>query len=70
MEAERDRISVAQDEHVARVCELRAVTREGMAARARSLALWHAELMKDGPGDAGERLTAAIVRDLIGEADA
>ena len=61
-EAERDRLYDAQDPLIARICELRAVTREGMAARARSLALWDAELMKDGPGDAGECFTAAIVR--------
>ena len=70
VEAERDRISAAQDPLVERICELRAVTREGQAARARSLALWDAELMKPGPGDTGTWLTAAIVRDLISEAGA
>ena len=64
-EAEQDRISEAQRELVTRMCDLRAATREGMAARAHSLALWDAELLKDGDGDAGTRLTAAIVRDLL-----
>ncbi len=45
--------------------ELRATTLEGHRARARSLALWDAELLKDGDGDFGECLTAAIVRDLL-----
>lgn len=67
-EAERERISAAQDPLVERMCELRAFTREGQAARARSLALWDAELMKPGPGDTGTWLTAAIVRDLISDA--
>ena len=65
-EAERWRVSAAQDQLVERMCELRAVTRAGQAARARSLALWDGELMKDGTGDTGALLTAAIVRDLIG----
>ena len=69
-EAERARLSDAQDPLVERMCELRAVTREGQAARARSLALWDAELMKPGPGDTGTWLTAAIVRDLIDETKA
>ena len=64
-ETEQERISEAQRVLVARMCDLQAVTREGMAARAHSLALWDAELMKDGPGDIGECLTAAIVRDLL-----
>ncbi len=64
-EAERDRLSAAQDPLVARMCELRATTREGQAARARSLALWNAELLKPGSGDTGTCLTAAIVRDLL-----
>jgi hypothetical protein len=65
-DAERDRITAAQASLVDRICELRAVTREGLAARASSLALWDGELMKDRERDVGERLTAAIVRDLIG----
>jgi hypothetical protein len=64
-EAEQERVSEAQRALVDRMCDLQAVTREGLAARAHSLALWDAELMKDGPGDIGECLTAAIVRDLL-----
>ena len=64
-EAERARLSEAQDPLVERMCELRAVTREGQAARARSLGLRDAGLMKPGPGDTGTWLTAAIVRDLL-----
>ena len=64
-EAERERLSDAQDPLVERMCELREVTREGQADRARSLALWDAELMKLGPGHTGTWLTAAIVRDLL-----
>ncbi len=62
---ERDRLSEAQQPFLDRICELRAITREGQAARARSYALWDAELMKDGTGDVGTFLTAAIVRDLL-----
>ena len=65
-DAERRRIRDAQEPLVDRMCELRAVTREGQVARARNLALWDAELMKDGTDDTGQCLTAAIVRDLIG----
>ena len=64
-DAERRRIADAQEPLVDRMCELRAVTREGQVARARSLALWDAELMKPGSGDTGQCLTQAIVRDLL-----
>ena len=64
-EAERERLSEAQEPLVERVCELEATTREGMAARARSLALWDAELMKPDRCFIGDRLTQAIVRDLL-----
>ena len=63
--AEQRRCFDAQDPLVDRMCELRAVTREGHAARAQSLALWDAELMKPDPHDTGELLRAAIVRDLL-----
>ena len=63
-EAERDRLSAAQEPLVERMCELRAVTREGHVARARSLALWDAELMKLQHDIAGQ-FTQAIVRDLL-----
>ena len=65
-EAEQARFAEAQHPLVDRMCELRAITREGQAARARSLALWDAELMKPGKVYTNDRLTAAIVRDLIG----
>lgn len=64
-DAEQERLSLAQAPLVARMCELRAVTREGQAARARSLALWDAELMKPGKVYTNDRLMAAIVRDLL-----
>ncbi len=64
-EAERDRLAAALEPFVDRMCELQAVTREGQAARARSLALWDAELMKPGKVYTNDRLTTAIVRDLL-----
>ena len=70
-EIEQGRIYDEQQPLVARMCELRAITREGQAARARSLATWHPELTWPGQsGDTGRRLTIAIVRDLIGGAAA
>ena len=65
-EMERERLSETQEPLVDRIGELEAITREGMAARARSLALWDAELMKPDRCFIGDRLTAAIVRDLTG----
>jgi hypothetical protein len=66
-DAEREGLRGAQWPLVGRMSELRAVTREGQAARARSLALWDGELLNQGrkDRDAGEELTAAIVRDLL-----
>ncbi len=64
-EAERDRLHNAQRPLVNRMCQLRAVTREGHAARARSYALWDAEMMKP-QHDIEGLFTQAIVRDLIG----
>ena len=63
-DAQRERISEAQEPLVDRICDLHAVTREGMAARARSLALWDGEMMKPQK-DTGGWLTQAIVRDLL-----
>ena len=63
-EAERDRLADAQEPLADRICELRAVTREGQVARARSLALWDAELMKPQADIIGQ-FTQAIVRDLL-----
>ena len=65
-ESEQRRCADAQYPLVDRMCELQATTLEGHRARARSLALWDAELFKAGEGDMGRCLTAAIVRDLIG----
>jgi hypothetical protein len=63
-EAERWRVACAQDPLVKRICELQAVTLEGQVARARSYALWDAELMK--PQDDIEGVfKQAIVRDLL-----
>ncbi len=64
-ETVRERLSDAQDPLVDRICDLRAVTREGQAARARSLALWAPDVVKEGGADPIARLTTAIVRDLI-----
>ena len=63
-DAQRERISEAQEPLVDRICDLHAVTREGMAARARGLALWDGEMMKPQK-DTGGWLTQAIVRDLL-----
>ncbi len=60
-ESERDRLSTAQGPIVARICELRGVTKAGQAARARSLALRNVELFKETwHEDTGDRLTAAM----------
>ena len=64
-DAERERLSEAQEPLVDRICDLHAVTREGMAARARTLALWDAELMKPDRVFIEDRLIQAIVRDLL-----
>ena len=64
-EVERDRLADAQEPLVDRMWKLQAVTREGQIARARSLALWDAELMKPGKAFTNDRLTQAIVRDLM-----
>ncbi len=66
-DAERERICEQQAPLVDRMCQLRAVTREGAVTRARSLVLWDKELMKERGEAAGERLTEAIVRDLVEE---
>ena len=63
-EAERERLYEAQQPLVDRICDVRAFTIEGQLARARSLALWDAELMKPQK-DTGGWFTQAIVRDLL-----
>ncbi len=66
-DAERARLVEAQRPLVAIMVDRKALTREGQAARARSLILWGPELMEEGPGDTAECLTYAVLRDLIGE---
>ena len=58
------RLSDAQEPLVNRICDLRAVTREGQVTRASSLALWDAEMMKPKDDIIGQ-FTQAIVRDLL-----
>ena len=66
-DAERERLCDAQAPFVDRMCELRALTREGQAARARSLVFWMPSLIKDNPsGCTDDRLMCAVLRDLIG----
>ena len=66
-DAERERLSDAQGPFVDRICELRALTREGQAARARSLVFWKPCLIKDNSGGCtDDRLIYAVLRDLIG----
>ena len=68
-EAERDRLLAAEKPFLDRMTELRAVTLEGQAARARSLVLWAPDLVSEGTtGDTIGLLTHAVLRDLIGEA--
>ncbi len=69
-DAERERIIRVQMPLVDRMTELRATTRAGQIARARSLVLWKPEMLEDGPGDFGECLASAIVRDLVAPAGA
>ena len=67
-EAGRDCLRDAQDPLLARMVELRATTREGMMARARSLILWDGEVMQeDGPlaEFTNTKLTRAVLRDLL-----
>ncbi len=66
-DAERGRLCEQQEPLVDRMCQLRAATREGTLARARSLVLWDKELMKERSEAPGERLIEAIVRDLVEE---
>ena len=55
---------------VDRMCELQAVTPEGMRARARSLMLYDDAVMVRRAIYTNDRLVAAVLRDLIGEAGA
>ncbi|MGI4795066.1 MAG: hypothetical protein ACRYG8_13525 [Janthinobacterium lividum] len=53
---------------VDRLCELQAVTIEGMRARARSLVLYDDAVMERHTIYTNDRIVAAVLRDLIGEA--
>lgn len=53
---------------VDRLCELRAATIEGMRARARSLVLYDDAVLERHTVYTNDRLVAAVLRDLIGEA--
>ncbi len=67
-DAERDRCSDEQEPLLARMCELRAITRAGQVARAHSLALWDGDLRRQAESGCNPTaaITYAIVRDLIG----
>ncbi len=66
-DAERECLRIAQEPLVDRICGQVAVTRDGQVARARSLALWEPDLLDDA-GETGQRITAAILRDLMSQA--
>ncbi|MGI4797488.1 MAG: hypothetical protein ACRYG8_26265 [Janthinobacterium lividum] len=53
---------------VDRLCELQAVTIEGMRARARSLVLYDDAVLERHTVYTNDRIVAAVLRDLIGEA--
>lgn len=65
IEAAEDLARDAQAPLLDRILSLRAATLEGAHAIARSLALWDAELLKDGTGDTGQLLTTALARSLV-----
>ncbi len=60
----------AQEPLLERIIALRATTPDGFKARARTLALWNQDAMRQiGPGHYLEdRMLAALLRDLVGEA--
>ncbi len=55
---------------VDRLCDLQAVTIQGMRARARSLVLYDDEVLERRTVYTNGRIVAAVLRDLIGEAGA
>ncbi len=55
---------------VDRLCEMQAITIEGMRARARSLVLYDDAVMERHSVYTNDRIVAAVLRDLIGEAGA
>ncbi len=70
-EAERARITDAQAPIVDAICARPPQTAAGAVAVAHSLALWDAELFRNGgpDGDTNERLVAVLVRGLTGRAE-
>jgi len=58
----------AQDPLLHRICDLRATTPEGRAARARTLLAWDKDPCWTHDGCWNSQLIGAIVRDLVGEA--
>ena len=59
-----DGVSEAQQPHVDRMCELQAVTLDGLQARAAALKLWEPALANvDHRDDTQSRMIAALVRD-------
>ncbi len=71
-EAEQDRIAAAQAPIVDAICAQPPRTAAGAAAVAHSLALWDAELFREGGPDGctNKRLVAVLVRGLTGRAAA
>ena len=58
----------AMDPLLQRICEMRATTRQGHAARARTLIAWEKDPCWTHDGCWNSQLIGAIVRDLVGEA--
>jgi len=59
-------LSAAQQPLLHRICDLRATTPEGRAARARTLTLWDKDPCWTHDGCWNSQLIGAIVRDLVG----
>ncbi len=57
----------AQDPLLERICELRATTPQGHAARARTLIAWNKDPCWTHDGCWNSQLIGAIVRDLVGQ---
>jgi len=64
---EQQPFSDAQDPILARICELRATTPQGQAARAKTLLAWDKDPCWTHDGCWNSQLIGAIVRDLVGE---
>jgi len=65
---EQQPLSDAQDPILARICELRATTPQGQAARAKTLLAWDKNPCWTDDGCWNSQLLGAIVRDLVGVA--